>query len=405
MTVRILPALARGSVVLPPSKSLLQRRLIAAALCPPASGESRVLPLCSSQDIAAIRRCLQAVGVSVDAQTGKVRGCLPSDWNAATLDCGESAATLRFLIPLAAVSGREFRFTGSVRLFARPLDVYAAIAAQQGTRFSLDADGLTVAGRWKPGRFAVDCRVSSQFLSGLMMALPLMDGDSEIILLGDPVSRPYAAMTADILRQSGIALTGQDDRVVIPGRQTYRPLHSPVEADMSAAAVFAALNMLGGQVAFDTPGVTGQADALYREYYPALIVCSPTLDVTDTPDLTMLLMALAALYNGVTLTGTGRLRYKESDRAENMAAELRRFGARVTVEDDRVTVVPAALHSVSGAVDAHGDHRIAMALAVVCSQLGGEITGAESVAKSYPGFWDDLRKVGIPVEERGERRL
>ena len=276
-------------------------------------------------------------------------------------------------------------FTGSERLFQRPLSVYSNICLGQGLPFGVTESGITVAGPVEGGYFRVPGDISSQFVSGLMFALPLTDGYSVIELQPPVASKPYIDMTSEALSAFGVtAELNSDMKVIIPGGQRYSPCDVTVEGDWSNAAFFLALAALGNDI--EVGGLeyeTLQGDAVIRRLLCRLVRGKPTIDITDCPDLAPVLMATAA----VTLTGTDRLKIKESDRGQAMADELAKFGVPVTVGDDFITVAaPKILKKPDVPINGHNDHRIVMANAVLLTVTGG----ADAVNKSYPEFFDDL---------------
>lgn len=382
----------RGTVKAPPSKSESHRLLIAAGL---ADGTSTVRGVGGSEDINATLDCLSALGAeySRSGDVITVKGADPKKRGSAVFPCRESGSTLRFFIPIALLSGNDADFTGSERLFQRPLSVYSEICLGQGLPFGVTESGITVAGPIEGGYFRVPGDISSQFVSGLMFALPLTDGYSVIELQPPVASKPYIEMTSEALSAFGVtAELNSDMKVIIPGGQRYSPCDVTVEGDWSNAAFFLALAALGNDI--EVGGLeyeTLQGDAVIRRLLCRLVRGKPTIDITDCPDLAPVLMATAAALNGVTLTGTDRLKIKESDRGQAMADELAKFGVPVTVGDDFITVAaPKILKKPDVPINGHNDHRIVMANAVLLTVTGGEIVGADAVNKSYPEFFDDL---------------
>lgn len=398
MTVEILPSRARGTVTAPPSKSMAHRALIAAAL---SDGVSTVQNVAPSEDLLATMDCLRALGAQIEcnSNTAVVSGiCLHDIPAGAVLPCRASGSTLRFLIPLALVSGKEITFTGSSRLFSRPLGVYEEICREQGLRFERNESSLTVQGILSPGKYTVPGDVSSQFITGLCFALSLLDGSSHLEVLPPVESRSYIGMTCQVLNEFGVSIERQNHELLIPGGQHYAACDYIVEGDWSNAAPLDALNLLQGTV--DVTGLCGsscQGDRIYPILFNALRCGSPTLDLSDCPDLGPICFALAAALHGATFTGVRRLRYKESDRIAAMWEELNKFGAEVTVDDDRVCIAPSVLHSPGVPLSGHNDHRVVMALAILAARTGGVISGAEAVGKSFPSFFDVLDNLGIQV--------
>ena len=398
MNVRITPSTARGRVTAPPSKSMAHRALICGAL----SADSVISNLAWSEDMKATLRCLAALGTQVDQDGDTVRlGGLTPATTAPTepLDCHESGSTLRFMIPLCLLSDKPVTLTGAERLMQRPLGVYADLCTATGLRFEQSGNTLTVCGPLRGGRYAMPGDVSSQFISGLLFALPLAKEDSVLTITGKAESLSYIDLTLKALTDFGIILYRTADAILIPGGQTYRPRTTAVEGDWSNAAFLDAFNLLGGDVTVEgLDENSSQGDRVYRELFARLDAGeSSPIDLADCPDLAPILFAVAAAKHGGVFDGTARLKIKESDRAVAMQAELAKCGIHVTVEDNRVTVHKATLYAPDSIIDGHNDHRIVMAMSVLCSLVGGEIAGAEAVTKSYPNFFDDIIKLGIQV--------
>ena len=400
MNIRIAPGRALGIIKAPPSKSMAHRALICAAL----SRESVVKGVEFSEDISATLRCLKALGagVSVSGSTVRTGGLNAAEIpEGVLLDCGESGSTLRFLLPLCLLGKTPVTLTGHGRLMQRPMEIYRQLCAEQGLHFETDGSEITVCGPLRPGRLRIDGSVSSQFISGMLFALPLLEKNSELIITGNAESISYIRLTLKSLGDFGIRITRADERLyTIHGNQRPRSREITVEGDYSNAAFLEALNLFGGSVSVEGLDENSlQGDRVYRGMFKALSASAPSLDLSDCPDLAPVLFAVAAAKNGAEFTGTARLRLKESDRAAAMREELAKFGVSVDIAENSVTVRGGSLRRPELPLCSHNDHRIAMALAVICCITGGVITGAEAVAKSYPGFWRDLSGLGIPLEE------
>lgn len=401
MKVTIKTGRAHGSVAAPPSKSMAHRLLICAAL---ADGESIVRGVAASEDVKATIACARALGarVEVDGDTVRVRGVDPR--TAApkeTLFCNESGSTLRFFVPIALLSSANVMFSGAPSLFRRPMELYEQLCAERGLLFSKDAETLVVKGPITAGEYRLAGNVSSQFISGLLFALPLLDGDS-ILRITPPIeSRSYISLTVEALATFGVRTVWQDDyTLLIPGNQRYRASDVTVEGDYSGAAFLAALSALGGDV--DVTGLRAdslQGDRVYERLFPMLVRGTPTIHIGDCPDLGPILFSVAAAKNGAVFTGTARLRIKESNRGAVMAGELAKFGTTVTVEEDSIVVYPSDFHAPTATLQGHNDHRIVMSLAILATLTGGEIEGAEAVAKSFPDFFEKLSALGISLSK------
>ena len=409
----ISPSVIRGTLTPPPSKSAAHRLLIAAAL----AGEGRVRGLSLSADMEATLRAVRGLGVSVrlDGDAACFAPAPPSSSpSPLPVDCGESGSTLRFLIPLYAARGIPAVFTGHGRLPERPLGVYADCLPPHGVTLSA-ASGLplTVTGRLTGGDFALPGDVSSQFITGLLFALPLCREDSRIRLTTPLESAGYVDMTLQVLRQAGIRVEPLEDGWFIPGSQTYRPLDTAVESDWSQAAFLLAAGALGGEVTLtglNPASAQGDREALslFRRFgaaveeAPGRIVCRKAplhgidIDAAQIPDLVPVLAVTAALADGVThITGAARLRLKESDRLAAVADGIRRLGGRVEEGPDSLTSTGVS-RLAGGRAEGYNDHRIVMALSMAA--LGCEapvtVTDAQSVAKSWPAFFEDYRAIG-----------
>ena len=401
MNVTIRPGIARGTVAAPPSKSMAHRLLICAAL---AEGESIVRGVDRSEDILATADCLSAFGALLSWEEGtvRVRGCDPRRAASSVLRCRESGSTLRFMIPLCLLSGSSMRLEGSETLLSRPLSVYEDLCRKQNLMLAREPGGLKVQGQLLPGEFAVPGDISSQFVSGLLFALPLLTQDSLIRLIPPVESRSYLNLTLQALNSAGIPAAWKGENMLaVPGNAVYHAQDTAVEGDCSNAAFFEALNCTCGEVT-----VTGlradslQGDRVYREYLTRLKAASPELDLADCPDLAPVLFAAAALCRGAVFTGTRRLRFKESNRGAAMAQEMAKFGIRLQIEEDRITVPAGEIRTPSEPLDSHNDHRIAMALSLLCTCTGGIILGAEAVRKSFPDYWNRLSSLGIRIDLR-----
>ena len=402
MIANIKATAPHGRVLAPPSKSMAHRLLIGAAL---SRGESIIHHIADSEDICATVACLEALGASFTRQGDSliVRGTdVRKRQGHAALDCHESGSTLRFLIPLALLSSERATFTGSEKLFTRPLSVYEEIARREGISYEKNGASLAVCGLLSAGDYRVVGNLSSQFISGLLFALPLLAKDSRIIITPPVESRPYIDLTVEALSYFGITVEWTDEHTLfIRGGQEYRAAECTVEGDYSNAAFFSALSLLGGSVAVDGLQKDSlQGDRAYINYFDMLMRGTPTIHLGNCPDLAPILMALAAAKNGAVFCGTRRLKLKESDRGAAMAEELAKFGTDVELHDDSIVVYPLDFHAPSERLSGHNDHRIVMALSTLLTKTGGEIAGAEAVAKSLPEYFDMLGTLGVEVNCR-----
>ncbi|MGM9632642.1 MAG: 3-phosphoshikimate 1-carboxyvinyltransferase [Eubacteriales bacterium] len=399
MNVTINRGKAKGTIVAPPSKSVAHRMLICGGL---ANAKSTITGINNSEDVQATLDCLAAIGVQYN-HTGDVLEItgreVKKNKQIQEFYCRESGSTLRFFIPLALLTGKKSIFYGTLTLLSRPLSVYQSICKEQDLMFVKEKDRIILEGPLRAGNFKVQGNISSQFISGLLFALPVLKKDSQISITQPIESHSYIDLTLNVMKKFGMKIEWKNERTLyIPGGQKYSPVVDSVEGDYSNAAFFSALNLLGGDVkikGLDENSVQG--DRIYSKYFEMIKKGTPSINISDCPDLGPILFALAAANNGGIFTGTRRLQMKESARAEAMAEELRKFGVSVTVNEDDVVVFPKEFHKPREVLNGHGDHRVVMALSTLATVFGGEIEGAEAVNKSFPDYFEKLRSVGIEV--------
>ena len=398
MKVTIRPSTACGEVTAPPSKSIAHRALICGAL----SKKSVIRNVAYSQDIEATLRCLESMGASVKRQSDCVTigGLDPFSVPPATvLDCGESGSTLRFLLPLCLLSGNPVVLKGSQRLMERPLGVYEEICRQQHLTFSRTGNEITVCGRLAAGVYRVPGNVSSQFISGLLFALSLLDEESSIEIVEPFESESYVTMTLEMVSAFGIEVDRDKLQIFTNGKGNFCSQMITIEGDCSNAAFLDAFNLVGGDVKVNgLSPQSAQGDRVYEVFYRQLQSATREFDLSDCPDLGPVMFALAAVCGGAAFSGTARLRIKESDRVASMVTELSKFGISAVVEEDVVEIQAGELQAPAQPLCAHNDHRVAMALSLLCSVVGGVIEGAEAVSKSYPNYFETIRSLGIEVE-------
>ena len=390
---------ACGSVAAPPSKSVLHRMLICAAL---SKEESLIGNAYYSEDISATLDCLSAMGAKVEKGETAVRigGLDPMNIpENAVLPCRESGSTLRFLIPLALLCGKRITFTGAEKLFSRPLGVYEEIAEQKGFLFEKEKGSLTVCGRLSGGDFSVPGNVSSQFITGLLFALPFC-GESRVCLTTALQSKSYVDITLSVMKKFGVSASWQNaGTLYLSSGQFFTASDCSAEGDYSSAAFLEAFNLFSGSVSVSGLDCNSlQGDRVYREHFRLLENGTPVIDIADCPDLAPILMTVAAAKNGAVLKNTARLRMKESDRGEAMKKELSAFGAEIDVLENEIVVHKAPLHSPQRTLCSHNDHRVVMSLAVLSSVFGGEIEGAQAASKSFPTFFEVIKELGIRVD-------
>ena len=421
MDIRVLPGKLSGTVRVPPSKSAAHRAIIAAAL---AKGESVIENVDLSSDIRATMGACEQLGCTVGIEQGErcctltVRGGLKPQ-SGVFIDCAESGSTLRFMIPVACSQTGERTFTGRGRLPQRPIDAYLQIFEEQGIEYTRPYGAnlpLMVLGALRPGQFKLDGRVSSQFVTGLLYALPLLDGDSEIEVIGGFESRGYVGLTVDMLNQFGVEIRSEGDSFFVCENQLYQPQRIAVEGDYSQAAFFLVAGAISDRLRVEGLSQNSlQPDSVIVDILNRMganitqegdtLVASPSqlhgidIDVSQCPDLVPPLAIAAAFAQGMTrITGAARLRIKESDRLSALAQNLNALGVKTEEQPDGLTIHGGTM--TGGEVDTFGDHRIAMAFSIAAASSKQTITilGAQCVDKSYPKFYEDFAKLGGKTE-------
>lgn len=404
MDVRITPKKLSGTVTPPPSKSQAHRLLIAATL---GTGVSTVRGVAMSQDVEATLRCLTALGghwKETALGTLEITGiggrrCTGEDLP--RLDCGESGSTLRFLIPIALAVAGGGVFTGHGRLMERPQGPYFDLFREKGISFEQRDGVLTVRGKLTPGEYRLPGNVSSQFFTGLLFALPLLEGPSTIVPTTAVESWDYICMTLDALAGAGVAVPEpRRGGAFSISPHPYRSFDRRVEADWSQAGFWYAAIALGSQVeleglnAFSVQGDMAVVPNFLRLTHPGDL----DIDVSGIPDLLPPLAVMAAVRSGTTrFVNAARLRMKESDRLSTVCAMLEALGSTCQEGPDSLSVTGGTL--TGGTVDGANDHRIVMAAAIAATACAGPVTilGAECVKKSYPDFWEVYKNLGGEV--------
>ncbi len=399
MDLRITPHKLSGTVQVPASKSMAHRAIICAAL---SGGISYITGVTFSKDIYATLSVMEALGAhyQIEGDGISVSG-INTPAAKATADCCESGSTLRFLIPVAAALGTTTTFLGQGRLPERPITPYLRELPPKGVSFDVTGTmPFTITGTLQPGRFELEGDISSQFITGLLFALPLLSGDSDIVMTSPLQSKPYADMTIDCMAKFGVTVTETAEGYHIPGNQTYQACDLRVEGDFSQAAFFYAANAIGNDVILENiPEKTSQgdrkiieilADMWYNKNEQLLV------DASDIPDLVPIMAVAASLApRNTRIYGAERLRIKESDRLETTAALINTLGGKVTITPDGLEITPVSTFH-GGTVDSAGDHRIAMCAAIAATRADGDviIRGAQCVEKSYPAFFEDYQSLG-----------
>ncbi|MCL2054978.1 MAG: 3-phosphoshikimate 1-carboxyvinyltransferase [Oscillospiraceae bacterium] len=412
--IKITPSRLSGELTMPSSKSYSHRMIIAAALA--ADGISVISNISESEDVAATCSAIKELGARVDilGDTYTISG-IKAPPKTASIDCFESGSTLRFLIPVAAALGCDAEYYGSGKLPTRPIGAYKSALAANGVSFS-HTDGImpfNVYGKLNCGRFEFAGDVSSQFITGLLFALPLCEGDSEIKLTSELESKPYVDMTVSVLKSFSVEVeeaVAEDGLLTyyVKGGQRYAPQSLTVEGDYSQAAFFFTANALGSNIEIVNLNVNSiQGDKkileiLHKIGYNKLNCHSPgeyepfTVDVKDIPDLVPILAVMGCFTSGVSrIVNAKRLKIKESDRLTAIADALNAIGGKVKAYDDSLEIYPIKKFS-GGMVDGCNDHRIVMAAAIASTMSSDDmiIRGYNAVSKSYPMFWKDFISLG-----------
>ncbi len=397
MIAKFEPCKLKGIAYAPPSKSMAHRYLIGAAL----SKEQCVLSgVDYSEDILASIDCLKALGAEITTDNDTVY-INPDNFMQArnpVLECRESGSTLRFFIPLALCLGKEVTLKGSTRLFERPLDVYEELCCENGFKFKKEVNSVTVCGSLKSGNYKIKGDISSQFITGLIFALIYLGGNSSIEVIPPFESRSYINLTISSLKSFGADVEFVDEYNISIKKSQLQSYSGRIEGDYSNAAFLDAFNYVGSEVRINNLNPDSlQGDKVYKEYFKKISDGTPTLDISDCPDLGPVLIALSALKDGATFTGTDRLKAKESDRGKAMHEELQKLGGGLIFGDNFITVPKQELKNQGIVLDGHNDHRIVMAMSVILSKISGKISGIEAVKKSYPGFFEEIEKLGARV--------
>ena len=392
------PCRLSGSIDAPPSKSMAHRYLIGAALC----GETcRLSGFDYSEDILASIDCLRELGAEITIQ-GDCVTVNPNGFMKAenpVLACRESGSTLRFFIPLSLCLGREVVLQGSQRLLERPLGIYEDLCRQKGFAFEKKENAVKLCGRLDRGHYQIRGDVSSQFITGLVFALLYLGGESSIEIVPPFESRSYVNLTLSALKAFGADVDFVDDYHIVIRKSQMHAYCGRIEGDYSNAAFLDAFNHIGSNVQVGNLKADSlQGDRVYRDYFRLISEGTPTLDISDCPDLGPVLFALAAMKNGAVFTGTDRLKVKESDRGMAMHEELKKLGGGLIFGDNVITVPKQELADQGEVLSGHNDHRIVMAMSLILSRIGGEIGDAQAVRKSYPGFFEDIKRLGAKVE-------
>lgn len=401
MKVKILPSKTSGEVSAPPSKSFAHRYLIGSVL---SRGKCVIKNIADSDDISATLSCIEQLGGSV-TKDGNIVTVIPTNEKQienAVFDCKESGSTLRFFIPVVlATSAKNCTFLGSERLLARGIKEYEKLFENSDIKINSDKKSIEVNGKLTSGNYEISGEVSSQYTTGMLFALSRLTGKSTLKITGNAESRAYVDMTIKVLKDFGADITETEKNFFeINGKGRLSPGEFTVEGDWSNAAFLIALSRLVGTISVSGLNENSvQGDRFCTAAFDALDGENAEIDLKDCPDLAPILFSYAAYKNGGKFINTRRLRVKESDRANVMAEELKKFGANVKVYENSVEIEKTQLKPPIVPLCGHNDHRIVMALSVLAAVFGAEIDGAEAVNKSYPDFFRVIKKAGVNVYE------
>lgn len=401
MKVKILPSKTSGEVSAPPSKSFAHRYLIGSVL---SRGKCVIKNIADSDDISATLSCIEQLGGSVtkDGNTVTVIPTNEKQIENAVFDCKESGSTLRFFIPVVLATGaKNCTFLGSERLLARGIKEYEKLFENSDVKINSDEKSIEVNGTLSAGNYEISGEVSSQYTTGMLFALSGLFGKSTLKITGNAESRAYVDMTIKVLKDFGADIAEPEKNFFeINGKGRLSPGEFTVEGDWSNAAFLIALSRLLGTISVSGLNENSvQGDRFSSVAFDALDGENAEIDLKDCPDLAPILFAYAAYKNGGRFINTRRLKVKESDRANVMAEELKKFGANVKVYENCVEIEKTQLKPPIVPLCGHNDHRIVMALSVLAAVFGAEIDGAEAVNKSYPDFFRVIKKAGVNVYE------
>jgi 3-phosphoshikimate 1-carboxyvinyltransferase len=416
--VTIFPSDLQGEVTIPPSKSMLHRALIGAAL---AKGESKITPFTTNRDIGATIRTLKTLGASFrkSADAIFVSGIDKPDTSSSSADVTDSASTLRLLIPLMALFEQPTKFLLSKGLASRPMEPYMDIFPDSMTHD--DSGNLHLKASLDSGHHTIDGHYSSQFVSGMLFALPLLKKDSFLEII-NPSSQPYIDMTIEVLKHYGITIKKEDNGYSIPGSQSYTSKDIKIEGDFSQASLFMVAGLKHRRISvtpLDEKSLQGDKTMIpiiknsggILEFKDARVTTSQSMvkgfevSIKDSPDLAPALALLGSLSKErCIINDVKRLEYKESDRAFSIIENLKAFGTNIYRENDAIIIEGTKKPTESLVVDGHNDHRIIMmsAVAATWAKRPTKILNAHYVKKSYPDFFDHLESLGAKIK-REER--
>lgn len=414
--VIIKPSIAKGRIQAPPSKSETHRAIISAAL---AKGTSIIDYVILSDDIKATISAIEDFGVTTSYKnnqlTIKSKGNIP--YTDDIIDCNESGSTLRFMIPLFALTNHQTTITGKPSLLKRPLNVYKHIFEEINGTFIQDNNQISIKAKLTGRNYQIPGNISSQFITGLLFSLPLIESDSTITIIGDFESKSYVDLTLSVLASFGIQIKETKKGFYIPGNQSYQPTNYTISGDYSQAAYFLVAGALsqdvlvnqldhetlqGDKAIIDVLKIAGaqltETSSGFRVKKSAL--SGQTINIENCPDLGPIIALLCSVSQGKSLiTGASRLRIKESDRIVSTVETLKILGAKIDTLGDDI-IIEGVPYLLGGTIDSFNDHRIAMmaSIASLVSKNKIVINRAWAINKSYPHFYNDLASLGVMIE-------
>ena len=396
MNVIIKKSKLKGEVIAPPSKSYSHRYLIGAML---ANNKSVISNIYFSDDVLATLNCIKAMGKNykidgnnIEIYDDNIDNDLP------IFDCNESGSTLRFFIPIGLSKYEKVIFKGSKRLLERGISIYENIL--KDVEFIKEENQITIIGKLNPGHYKIDGSISSQYITGLLFALPLLDEDSIIEVLPPITSKNYIDMTLEVLNKYQIKYEMHDNIIKIFKNQSYIAINQFIEGDYSNAAFLDAFNYFNNNIVIKNLNPYSlQGDKVYIDYFKKLNEGNVELDIKNCIDLGPILFVFASLKHGATFINTNRLKIKESDRASAIKEELAKINVNIEILDNKVIVHKSNIINNNIAFNSHNDHRIAMALSLLATQFDITINDANCINKSYPHYFKDLKKLGVDLYE------
>lgn len=396
MNVIIKKSKLNGEVIAPPSKSYSHRYLIGAML---ANNQSVISNIYFSDDVLATLNCIKAMGKNYKIDGNNIEIYDENiDNNFPIFDCNESGSSLRFFIPIALSKYEKVIFKGSKRLLERGISIYENIL--KNVKFIKEENQITIIGKLNPGHYKIDGSISSQYITGLLFALPLLDEDSIIEILPPITSKNYIDMTLEVLNKYQIKYEMHDNIIKIFKNQSYIAINQFIEGDYSNAAFLDAFNYFNNNIVIKNLNPYSlQGDKVYIDYFKKLNEGNVTLDIKNCIDLGPILFVFASLKHGAIFINTNRLKIKESDRASAIKEELAKINVNIEILDNKVIVHKTNIINNNIAFNSHNDHRIAMALSLLATQFDITINDASCINKSYPHYFKDLKKLGVDLYE------